>query len=326
MSFKFSLKPGLLFLLVVISVLSCKNDSELEDNIARINTDIQIERFDKLFSEVTSENLPNLKTAYPFMFSEKYQDSFWIDKKSDTLQVQLFHEVDKAFSNISDTELEIESLFNHLIYYFPQFSVPRVITVTNDVDYRNKVIVTDSIVVVALDTYLGRNHDFYGAIPKYLRENLTKEQLVVDLAGAYAEKHTYHPQRKTLLDEMVYYGKLLYFKQLVIPFKTEAELIGYTDDDLDWSIANESYIWRYLIERELLYSTDSKLPGRFINPAPFSKFFLEEIDTNSPGRLGQYIGWQIIKAYMENNDVNLNAMLIANTEDIFNNSKFKPRK
>jgi gliding motility-associated lipoprotein GldB len=326
MSFKFSLKPGLLFLLVVISVLSCKNDSELEDNIARINTDIQIERFDKLFSEVTSENLPKLKTAYPFMFSEKYSDTFWLKKKADTLQIQLFNEVNKVFKNEEYAEIEIESLFNHLKYYFPEFNPPRIITITNSVDYRNKIIVTDTIALIALDSYLGSDHEFYGAIPKYLSKNLKKEQLVVDLAEAYSKNYIYHPQRKTLLDEMIYFGKLLYFKEVMVPFKTDAERIGYTNAELDWSRVNESYIWRYLVERELLYSTDSKLPGRFINPAPFSKFFLEEIDANSPGRIGQYIGWQIVSAYMSNNDVSLKDMLSASTEDIFNNSKFKPRK
>lgn len=326
MSFKFSLKPVLLLLLVVIAFISCKDDNQLERDIAEINTDIQIERFDRLFAQVTSKDLPSLKTAYPFMFPEKYTDSFWLDKKSDTLQVQLFHEVDKVFSNEEDIEFEIESLFNHLKYYFPEFNPPRIITVTNDVDYRNKVIVTDTIALIALDSYLGSDHEFYGAIPKYLRKNLTKEQLVVDLAGAYSKKHTYHPQRKTLLDEMIYFGKLLYFKAIMIPFKTDAERIGYTEDELDWARANESYIWRHFVEHELLYSTDSKLPGRFINPAPFSKFFLEEIDTNSPGRLGQYIGWQIVSAFMSHNDVSLKDMLNTSTEDIFNNSKFKPRK
>ena len=75
-----------------------------------------------------------------------------------------------------------------------------------------------------------------------------------------------------------------------------------------------------------MFSTDSKLPGRFINPAPFSKFYLEEIDNESPGKIGQYIGWQIVRAYMENNNVSLNELLITTTEDIFNNSRFKPRK
>ena len=125
---------------------------------------------------------------------------------------------------------------------------------------------------------------------------------------------------------MIYFGKQLYFMDEVIPFKSEAERISYSQEQLEWANLNESYIWRYFVERELLFSTDSKLPGRFINPAPFTKFYLEEIDSESPGRLGQYMGWQMVRAYMENNEVTLKEMLIKSPEEIFNNSKFKPRK
>ena len=328
MPFKFYMSRIILLLSLVLIAVSCKKDSELQKNIAKINTDIKVERFDRLFAEVASEELPNLKQTYPFMFSEKYSDSFWLAKKADTLQIKLFDEVHKAFTDFNNIESEVESLFNHLKYYFPEFNPPRIITVTNDVDYRNRVIVTDTIAVIALDNYLGSEHEFYvyGNIPKYVYQNLKKEQIAVDLAGEYAKKYTYQSQKRTLLDEMIYFGKLLYFKDMVIPFKTEAERIGYSPEQLNWAIANESYIWRYFVERELLFSTDSKLPSRFINPAPFTKFYLEEIDADSPGSLGQYMGWQIVRAYMQQNDVSLKDMLIKSTEDIFNNTKFKPRK
>ncbi len=320
------MKKVILVLSLIVVIISCRNENQLENEIAKINTNISVERFDKMFAEAASVDLPKLKRAYPFMFSEKYTDSFWLAKKADTLQIQLFDEVEKAFPNIEDTEIEIESLFNHLKYYFPEFNPPRIITVTNDVRYRNKVIVTDTISVIALDNYLGSEHEFYGGIQKFIKQNLKKEQIVVDLANEYAKKYIYQQQKKTLLDEMIYFGKLLYFKDAVIPFKTEAERIGYSQEQLDWALANESYIWRYLVERELLFSTDSKLPSRFINPAPFTKFYLEDIDSESPGRLGQYIGWQIVRAYMQQNKESLKDMLIASTEDIFNNTKFKPRK
>ncbi|WP_298498028.1 gliding motility lipoprotein GldB [uncultured Algibacter sp.] len=320
------MKSILLIISIVLITVSCKKENALEAEIAGVNTDIKIERFDKLFAQVTAGGLQDLKTAYPFMFSNKYKDSFWLAKKADTLQIQLFNEVDKTFSDFSNTESEIESFFNHLKYYFPEFNPPRIITTTNDVDYRNKVIVTDTIAIIALDSYLGSNHEFYGGISNYLKANFNKEQIVVNLANQYAEKYTYHPVRKTLLDEMVYFGKLLYFKDVMIPFKTEAERIGYSKEQLNWAKANESYIWRFFVERELLFSTDTKLPRRFINPAPFSKFYLEEIDADSPGRIGQYIGWQIVRAYMQQNDISLKDMLMKRTEDIFNNSKFKPRK
>lgn len=326
MPFKFYMRQVSALLIIMVIMISCEKENQLEDEIAKINTDISVERFDKLFSNTTPEGLPNLKKAYPFMFAEKYTDSFWLKRMADTLQLQLNKEVEKAFPSFDAIEIEIESLFNHLKYYFPEFNPPRVITATSLVDYRNKVIVTDTITLISIDTYLGSDHEFYEGIHNYISDQLTKDQIVVDLAGEYAKRYIYQNQNKTLLDEMIYFGKQLYFKDVTIPFKKETERIGYTQEELDWAMANESYIWRYFVERELLYSTDPKLANRFINPAPFSKFYLEEIDKESPGRLGQYIGWQIVRAYMQHNDVALKDMLIMSTEDIFNNSKFKPRK
>ncbi len=326
MPFKFYMKQILALLIVLSVVVSCKKDSRIEEDIAKINSNIEIERFDKLFANSKINELPNLKKSYPFMFSNKFDDEFWIAKKEDTVQQQLYTEVNKVFLDFNSTELEIESMVNHLKYYFPEFLPPRFITATSFVDYRNKIILTDTIALISTDTYLGSDHEFYESIPKYVRANLRKEQVVVDITTRYAEKYIFQEERKTLLDEIIYYGKQLYFKDLIIPFKTEAERISYTEDQLNWAKANESYIWRFFVEKELLFSTDSKLPNRFINPAPFSKFYLEEIDTDSPGRLGQYIGWQIVRAYMEQNNVALKDMLTATTEEVFNNSKFKPRK
>ena len=192
-------------------------------------------------------------------------------------------------------------------------------------DYRNKTIVTDSIVLIALDTYLGADHDFYGGLSKYLRQNFESSQIVSDLATQYAEQHIFQTRRKTLLDEMIYFGKILYFKDIMIPFKEDEEKLGYTKEQLEWAITNESNIWRFFVEKESLFDSSPKLVERFINPAPFSKFNLE-LDGESPGRLGQYMGWQIVRAYMKNNDATLQQLLEADAEDIFNNSRFKPRK
>lgn len=320
------MKQGLFFLILLVSVISCQKENKLESDIAKLNIDAQVERFDMLFSKVNPSKLKDLKIAYPFMFNEKFTDSFWLAKASDSLQRMLYKEVDKTFKNFSETELEIESLFNHIKYYFPEFHVPRVITITNDVHYRDRVLVTDTIDIIALDSYLGSEHEFYQNIPVYLREGFNKEYIVLDLAGEYAKKFIYPINNRTFLDEMIFFGKQLYFKDIMVPFKSEAMRIGYTEDQLEWAKNNESYIWRYFVEREMLFSTDSKLSGRFIAEAPFSKFYLEGIDSESPGQLGQFIGWQIVKAYMANNDVSLKDMLTANADEIFNNSKFKPRK
>lgn len=321
----FMKKKLILGLLVVAVIFACNKDSKIEKDIAKINVDLKVERFDEIFAASQPSDLPKLKTTFPFLFPKRVDDSVWIKNMKDTLQEHLLSEVRKAFPNFDKETEDIKSLFQHLKYYDKTFSVPRVITLTNYVDYRNKTIVTDTIDLIALDNYLGKDHEFYADISRYLAQNMTASQILPDLAAGYADKYIFQSQRKTLLDDMIYFGKELYFKDKMIPFVSDADKIGYTQEQLDWAISNESYIWRFFIEKELLYSTDSSLPSRFINPAPYTKFYLE-LDSESPGRLGQYMGWQIVKSYMEHNDVSLMDMLQKDASEIFKNAKFKPRK
>ncbi len=320
-------KRNYIFLILGLVFASCDSDSKLESEIAKIETNFIIERFDTASLKATPKDLPQLKDAYPFLFSKYTPDSIWVNKLNDTLQNEILQEVNKAFKDFKDIKEEMVSMYQHIKYYDKVFSVPRVITLTNNVQYRDKIIVTDSITLIALDNYLGENHTFYvnGNIPSYLAKNFKKEQIVVDLAEGYAKKYAFQTNRKSLLDEMIYFGKLLYFKDIMIPFKTNAEKIGYSEVQIKWAEANESPIWSYFIEKELLYSSDNKLPNRFIADAPFSKFYLE-FDNESPGRLGQYIGWQIVKAYAENTGKDVMTIMQTEPEEIFIKSKFKPKK
>ncbi|RLD29849.1 MAG: gliding motility lipoprotein GldB, partial [Bacteroidetes bacterium] len=198
-------------------------------------------------------------------------------------------------------------------------------TATSDIDYKNKVLVADSILILELDTYLGSDHPFYGGISKYITKNMKPSMVATDVAAAYSRTFIEVPKQRMLLAQMIFFGKELYLKDLWLPSATDAEKIGYTEAEWRWAQENEEYIWRFLIEKELLYSTDARLPSRFINPAPFSKFNLE-IDNESPGMIGRYVGWKIVRAYMKNNDVNLQQLMRQHPEDLFKNSKYKPKK
>jgi len=310
---------------VLLSFFSCKDDNALEVEISKIETNVTVERFDRAFANAKATDLPNLKSTFPFLFSKRTPDSVWIGRMSDTIQNELHDATYNKFGDFKTETNEIEGLFQHLKYYNKTFAEPRVITLTNTVDYRNKLAVTDSVIVIALDNYLGREHEFYGNIPVYLTQNMEPSQIVVDLAKAYSERQIFQPKKKTLLDEMVYFGKQLYFKDKMIPFKTDAEKIGYSQEQLEFAKVNEDMIWTQFVQNEMLYDTDSSLSARFIAEAPFSKFYLE-LDNQTPGRLGQYIGWQIVKAYMKNNDVSLKQMLETDAVEIFNKSNYKPSK
>ena len=306
-------------------MFSCNTTSKQEKEISKINVEFEIERFDQLFGETSEDNLPILIKTYPFLFSKSIPDSVWINRLHDSLQIELRNEVKNTFIDFESQYSEIENLFKHLKYYNKTFREPRVITVISDVDYRNKVKVTDSIILIGLDTYMGEDHKFYQNIHDYIKQNMVKPQIVSDLAQQYAYNSIYQARPKTFLDEMIYYGKELYYKDVIIPFKTDAEKIGYTGEDLIWAQDNEQYIWKNFVENELLYDTNPKLVVKFINPAPFSKFGLQ-LDSESPGQLGRFIGWQIVRSYMSKTEASLEDMLRTEAIEIFNNSKYKPKK
>lgn len=318
------LKRIFLFMLFM-TVISCDEKSETEAEIEKINVDFELIRFDQKFAETTEESLPALKSKYPFLFPEQYPDSVWVGKLTDSIQQEIETEVSGVFPQFSEEVDQLHSLFQHVKYYFPNFQVPDVITITSEVDYKNKALYTGDYLFLSLDTYLGQEHKFYIGIQEYLKKNFKKEQILPDAAGEIAEKYVPQANSRTFLSHMIYYGKILYLKDLFVPFIEDAEKLGYTTEEMEWARSNEDQIWRYFIENEIIYDTDSELYSRFLYPAPFSKFYLK-LDSESPARLGQFIGWEIVKAYMEKNDVAVKKMLTTSAEEIFNNANYKPKK
>jgi hypothetical protein len=199
-----------------------------------------------------------------------------------------------------------------------------VITLISEMDYNNKVVYTDSLVLISLELYLGKEHKFY-EFPDYLKQNFERNQIIPDVVSGFSFQKTAPITETNLLSQMVYFGKQLYLKDVLIPHYSDAEKIGFTSKQITWCEENESYMWRYFIEKQLLYSNEQKLNNRFINPAPFSKFYLE-IDNESPGKVGVWIGWQIVRSFMKNNEVSIQEMLKMNTKELFEKSKYKPKK
>jgi hypothetical protein len=124
-----------------------------------------------------------------------------------------------------------------------------------------------------------------------------------------------------LIDQMIYHGKMLYFLDEVMPGRPDTLKIGFTGEQLDWCYANESNLWAFLVENELLYSTDFQKINKLISDGPFTSFFEKE----SPARTGVWLGWQIVRAYMDMNDTGLKEMITEkDAVDILTQSAYKP--
>lgn len=304
--------------------VSCDKKSKTEKAVEAIPVEIKVVRFDKLFFETPPQDLAKLKKEFPYFFPEGNDDNVWIEKMKNPLWRELYTEVQKKYSNFEPVQEELETLFKHIKYNFPKTKTPKVITVISEMDYNNKVIYADSLLIISLELYLGKEHKFY-QFPKYLKENFEQRQMMPDVVSSFAFQKIAPSLDESLLGQMIYYGKELYLKDVLLPEYTDAEKIGYTPEQVKWCDENEAYMWRYFLENEMLYSNDSKLGNRFINLAPFSKFYLE-IDNDSPGRVGTWIGWQIVRSYMKNNEVSIDQLLKMNAKEIFEKSKYKPKK
>ena len=320
------MKKYFLFLACSLVLFSCGKKNEVDEKVAAVEVGkIDIERFDKIFYEANPEDLSPVKKQFPFFFPAGNPDTVWTNKIKNPLLQELHREVEKKFPNTDVLSQDLHSAFQHMKFYFPDFRTPKVITLISEMDYENKVIYTDTLVLISLDLYLGKEHKFY-EFPEYIKQNFEASQIMPDLVSAFAVQKISPPTDRTFLSIMTYFGKELYMKDLILPDVSDADKMGYTAEQIKWAEMNEAEIWRNFVENKYLYDTDPKLPGRFINPAPFSKFYLE-LDKESPGRLGMWIGWQIVRSYMENNkDVTLQELLAKDAKEIFDNSKYKPKK
>lgn len=314
----------LLLIFAFLSLLACEEDKKTID-ISNINSSFELVRFDREFHEANKKTLPKLKAKFPYLFPGEEPDSLWLNRKNDSLTQVLYKESQEVFGEFTQESKDLESLFKHVKHYYTNFHEPKVITLQSNLDLENQIIYADSLLFISLDTYLGKEKIFYSNYPSYLTGNFDKSHMLNDVALAISYKTAPQVPNRLFLERMIAAGKLRYAMQLFLPHKSEASLMGYSQENIDWAVRDEERIWKYFVEKEYLYSTDKDLQERFIDPAPFSKFYLVS-DNESPGEIGVWLGLQIVKAYMENNKVSLPELMATTPVTIFNKSKYKPKQ
>ena len=305
---------------------ACQDEFTNESDVESISVSISFDRFDLNFYDQPSEVIPELKKKYPFLFPKQFSDSVWINRQKDSLQLLLQSEVNKTFKNIELFERDVNHLFKHIKYLFPFAKIPRVITLTNNVDYQIKTVYSDSLLLISLDTFLGSENHLYDGIPSYIRKELDPKYITVQIADKFGAFIIPPVEDRTFLARMIYEGKKLYLHDLLLPHVPVEDRIVYTKEEFNWALENEKYVWQYFIEKQVLYQTQLEWVQRFIEPAPFSKFYLQ-LDNETPGRIGSWLGWQIVNSYMTQfPETTLDELLKISSQKLFNLSKYKPNR
>ena len=318
-------QPFVVFLILFLFFLSCQNENSKKDKIEALPISLKFDRFDLKFYDQSPEVIPQLKKEYPFLFPKQFSDSVWIDRQNDSLQLLLQDAVAKVFSEIQPLEKKVSSLFKLIKYYFPRTKIPQIITLTNNVDYQIKTVYSDSLLLLSLDTFLGEDHPLYEGIPNYIRKELDQKYIPSQIVEKFTSYIMPPPENRTFLAQMLYEGKKMYLQDLLLPDQKDAIKMAYTEEELEWVKENEVYIWQYFIEKQVLYQTDPEWVERFLEPAPFSKFYLQ-LDNESPGRIGRWIGWQIVRKYREQHETTIEDLIKLPAQQLFNQSKYKPKR
>lgn len=317
------------FFFIVLMVLclffSCSNKKQHQIDVSKINVNFSVKRYDVDFYTASKETLPKVKEKYPYLFPKEFTDSMSLAKINDNGEQELYAETQKLYKDFTKQKHQLISLFKHVKYYNPNFSAPNVITMLSNIDYLSRLIYADSLLLISLDVYLGKNHPFYDDYPKYIKQNNTQEYLIIDVAKTIINQQIPTSSKRRFIDKLIYEGKKMYMLDRYLPEVSDQQKIGYSIDKFDWVVANEEQIWTYFIDKKMLFSTDTKLNKRFLENAPFSKFYMEQ-DNLSPGRVGVWLGWQIVRSYMKHNNVSLQELLKMDEDEIFKKSKYKPKK
>jgi hypothetical protein len=328
--------------LIVISLsmvlFACKPVStkkSVEAPVAIKKKQIEIYRYEKAIFSLDVNNLASslskLSPRYDFFLGNDWQDTMNILRMynfvSDKNIRGLYFLVTQRFPDTVQLQKDLKQAFDQVEKFYPEIKFPIVFTYVSGLDIELPVIYADTVMAISLDLFLGSDVLAYreAGVPEYKYLRFTKEFILPESMLAVADSLIKRDEsNQSLLYQMVAAGKALYFLDVVLPGVKDEFKIGYSPEKLKWCSDNEGNTWAFLIGNQLLYSSDPQVGGKLMVDAPFTSGFVKE----SPGRLGEWVGWQIVRAYMkENSNVTL-PELMKNTDaqSILEGSKYKPLK
>lgn len=330
-------------LLSILLFVSC-NNNKWEVDVESITTELVFSRFelDLLAAStegISAKELAQLHQKYPQFLPLYVEGIMGFGRIDDPNLLPMMNQfvsnkdinelLQKVKQDFPENDLksefeEIENSFKRFHYYFPERIVPKVVTMTAAFNYATAA--DDSVLAIGLDTYLGGDYEVYPqiGIPKYKFQNFDRKYLTTDAMKAWLLTEFETAGGQNLLEQMVFHGKAAYLLSAFMPEAEEHLFFNYSKVDFDWCKENEGPIWFHFIDMELLFASENHQIRKYMGDAPFVAGFPE----GSPGRVGQWVGFQLVKSYMENNtDVTLSQLM--ETQDankILRKSNYKPRR
>ncbi len=237
----------------------------------------------------------------------------------------LTQQTDEYFGEMQDIAKEFEQAFQIVKSHYPEFVPPTIYTVVTG--FESDVYVSDSLIIVGLDVFLGDKAKYrMRDVPHYIFRRYRKEAIVptvvMFLSNKYNETETDF-RKKNMLSEMIYFGKTYYFMEKTLQNVADSTIIGYTGEEIQNCEVNQSIVWGHFVENNLFFETLHEKINRYVGERPTTG----EIGDECPGRIGRWLGWQIVRSYMESNpEITLDSLMKdKDAKKIFEQSRYKPK-
>ena len=220
-------------------------------------------------------------------------------------------------------EHDLSEAWARMKVLFPDINLPKVYTHISG--FNQNIVVDSGLMSISLDKYLGVNNKYYQMLrtPVYLQHNMHPKKVATDAVMALElTEFEYTPADHNLISQMLYYGKIHVLLDILLPDAPDTLKWGYTQQQLDWCRRNEQPMWLSMVEKDALFSTSTKEITRMVAPAPFTASFSQK----SPGGVGQWLGYQIVKSYLKHNPkVTIQELMRENDyQMVLNASRYKP--
>ncbi|MGG9971240.1 hypothetical protein ACQ33O_05530 [Ferruginibacter sp. SUN002] len=322
-----------------ILFVSC-NSSNTPD-VSNIKVNITTERYEKKLFDTTAASLTEYLQKLNSGFTTLYIDTILgLDHRwrADTLAPimnnvirayrDIYNESEKKYSDFTPYENEIKKGLQFTKYYFPDYKLPEKITTFIGPADGVATAVASNTILIGLQNYLGKDFPLYKTAevqtiyPEYISRRFEPEYISINCMKSIIEDM--YPDRSddfTLVNKMIEKGKRLYILSKLLPAKKEYQLIGYTEKQLEASYKDEDKIWDLFVRNSLLQQTDLLATKSYIDEGPKT----QELGEGSPGNIGSFCGWQIVKKYMQQKkDISLSQLMSTDDETIFQEAKYKP--
>jgi hypothetical protein len=215
---------------------------------------------------------------------------------------ELQEEVERIFTDpvIRDIDNQLSEAFKFFHHYFPDTALRPVVYLNTVFNYG--IYPTPEFLGIGLDFFIGTENDFIKGLPpeifpQYQRNKMRPDYIVPNaMFGMMAVMHQDLYDESNLLETMSFYGKMMYLLDIVLPDIPDSTKMNYSGPEMAWANAYEYNTWKEMANQDVLYNTKAFEIRKWINDGPFTK--AGNIPTDSPSRLGIFIGWRMVRNYM----------------------------